>query len=115
MAVFERLKTDYVDAVFDGYRKYLQLSNPDGTYSFADVTPYTVKGTFFGAKDINMTNKAMNFIMDALRFATDEDIDSIINGTYKEKEEGVESVWIGELASEADINRIVEDSFKTVN
>lgn len=72
MAVFEMLKTDYVDAVFDGLRKYLQIINPDGTFSFADVTQYTVKeGSFLGAKDINMMNTAMNLIMAALNNGTD--------------------------------------------
>lgn len=72
MAAFEMLKTDYVDAVFDGLRKYLQVINPDGTFSFADVTQYTVKeGSFLGAKDINMMNTAMNLIMAALNKGTD--------------------------------------------
>lgn len=43
MAAFVMLRTDYVDAVFEGLRKYLQVNNPDGTLSFADVTQYTVK------------------------------------------------------------------------
>ena len=72
MAVFELLQPDYVDAVFDGLRKYLQIVNPDGTFSFADVTQYTVKeGSFLGAKDINMMNTAMNLIMAALNNGTD--------------------------------------------
>lgn len=72
MAAFVMLRTDYVDAVFEGLRKYLQVINPDGTYSFADVTQYTVKeGAFLGAKDINMMNTAMNLIMAALNNGTD--------------------------------------------
>ena len=72
MAAFEMLKTDYVDAVFEGLRKYLQIANQDGTFSFADVTQYTVKeGSFLGAKDINMMNTAMNLIMAALNNGTD--------------------------------------------
>lgn len=72
MKAFEMLKTDYVDAVFEGLRKYLMISNPDGTFSFSDVTQYTVKeGSFFGAKDSNMMNTAMNLIMAALNNGTD--------------------------------------------
>ena len=72
MAAFVMLRTDYVDAVFEGLRKYLQVNNPDGTLSFADVTQYTVKeGAFLGAKDINMMNTAMNLIMAALNNGTD--------------------------------------------
>lgn len=69
---WEPLRTDYVDAVFDGLRKYQQVVNADGTYSFADVTTYTVKeNAFLGAKDINAMNTAMNLIMAALNNGTD--------------------------------------------
>ena len=69
---WERLKTDYVDAVFEGFRKYKEINNPDGTKSFADVTAYIAKeGSFIGAKDINAMNMAMNYIMEALNNGTD--------------------------------------------
>lgn len=72
MLVFEMLRTDYADAVFDGLRKYLQIINPDGTFSFVDVTQYTVKeGAFFGAKDANKINTAVNAILTALNNGTD--------------------------------------------
>lgn len=68
----EPLRTDYVDAVFDGFRKYLQIQNPDGTYSFSDVTKYIVKeNAFVGAKDLNAINTAINAIMAALNNGTD--------------------------------------------
>jgi hypothetical protein len=68
---WEPLKTDYVDAVFDGLRKYQQIVNSDNSLSFADVTSYTVKeGSFIGAKDINAINTAMNLIMAALNNGT---------------------------------------------
>lgn len=69
---WEMLRTDYVDAVFDGFRKYLQIANPDGTYSFSDVTQYIVKeNSFVGAKDLNAINTAINAIMAALNNGTD--------------------------------------------
>lgn len=69
---WETLRTDYVDAVFEGLRKYQQIENSDGTLSFADVTSYTVKeNAFIGAKDINAMNTAMNLIMAALNDGTD--------------------------------------------
>lgn len=69
---WEPLRTDYVDAVFDGFRKYLQIANPDGTYSFSDVTAYIVKeNAFVGAKDLNAINTAINAIMAALNNGTD--------------------------------------------
>lgn len=68
---WETLRTDYVDAVFDGLRKYQMIANQDNTYSFADVTVYAVKeGAFIGAKDINAMNVAMNLIMAALNNGT---------------------------------------------
>ena len=68
---WEMLRTDYVDAVFDGFRKYLQIPNPDGTYSFSDVTAYIVKeNAFVGAKDLNAINTAINAIMAALNNGT---------------------------------------------
>lgn len=54
------LKTDYVDAVFSGNRKYQMVANSDGTYSFIDVTDYEVDGSYFGAEDINETNNTIN-------------------------------------------------------
>lgn len=69
---WERLREDYVDAVFEGLRKYQLIENPDGSYSFADVTPYTVReNAFIGAKDINAMNTVMNIIMAALNNGTD--------------------------------------------
>lgn len=69
---FELLKTDYVDAVFEGLRRYLMSENEDGTVSFHDVTKYTVKeGSFFGAKDVNKINTAVNAIMAAVENGTD--------------------------------------------
>lgn len=54
------LKTDYKDDGFAGNRKYRMITNPDGTMSFEDVTPYDPVGDSFGALDINTTNKAVN-------------------------------------------------------
>ena len=53
------LKTDYVDALFSGSRKYRVIENEDGTVSFEDVTEYTQAGDSFGAKDVNETNAAV--------------------------------------------------------
>lgn len=54
------LKTDYMDAMFDGQRRYRLIPNEDGTYSLPDETTYTQKGDKFGANDINSTNEAVN-------------------------------------------------------
>lgn len=64
------LKTNYVDDVLDSsknqLRKYQQIQNDDGTFSFVDVTEYTTTGTSFGAKDINDTNSKVNELNNSL-------------------------------------------------
>jgi len=57
------LRTDYVDAVFSGSRKYAMTTNQDSTVSFTDQTTYTTEGDRFGAADINETNGAINKIL----------------------------------------------------
>lgn len=66
------LPTDYTDAVWSGLKKYSQVDNSDGTVSFQDVTVYTNKEkSFFGAKDANRMNEALNHIMSMLESGTD--------------------------------------------
>lgn len=66
------LRTDYVDATFEGLRRYLMSENSDGSVSFHDITNYTVKeDAFFGAKDANTINTAVNAILAALENGTD--------------------------------------------
>lgn len=61
------LKTDYTDASWSGSRKYNQINNSDGTVSFDDVTQYqNVENSFFGAKDANAMNSAINDIMNGV-------------------------------------------------
>ena len=67
MATWTDLPTDYTDAVWDGRKKYNQIYNSDGTVSFDDVTVYTNKEkSFFGAKDANQMNEAMNTIINTI-------------------------------------------------
>lgn len=69
---WELLPTNYADARFDGLRQYLQIQNANGTLSFEDVTAYITKeNSFFGAKDANAINEAVNAIMTALENGTD--------------------------------------------
>lgn len=66
------LPTNYTDAVWKGLKKYTKVDNADGTVSFNDVTAYTNKETsFFGAKDANKMNGALNYIMSMLENGTD--------------------------------------------
>ena len=65
------LPTDYTDAVWSGLKRYTQVDNFDGTVSFNDVTTYTNKEkSFFGAKDANRMNEALNYIMSMLENGT---------------------------------------------
>lgn len=65
------LPTDYTDAAWSGLKRYTQVDNSDGTVSFNDVTTYTNKEkSFFGAKDANRMNEALNYIMSMLENGT---------------------------------------------
>ena len=67
------LPTDYTDAVWSGMRKYIQIDNPDGTVSFQDVTIYTGKEkSFFGAKDANQMNAAINALTQDMKEVIDD-------------------------------------------
>lgn len=47
---WERLKTDYKDAVWSGLRKFIPIDNGDGSYSVKDVTQYTVYDESFSVR-----------------------------------------------------------------
>ncbi len=69
---WERLRTDYKDAVWPGMKRYVQIDNGDNTISLKDVTVYTVYDeSFFGALDANRIGAAVNAIMAALEDGTD--------------------------------------------
>lgn len=66
------LPTNYTDAVWSGLKKYIEVDNHDGTISFQDATAYTQKeNSFFGAKDANRMNEALNTIMSMVENGTD--------------------------------------------
>lgn len=54
------LRTDYQDDVFEGSRKYVMVTNADGTVSFTDSTNYSQVGSTYGAAEINAQNEAIN-------------------------------------------------------
>ena len=69
---WELLPVDYTDAVWSGLKRYNQINNEDGTTSFQDVTQYSNKEkSFFGAKDANRMNEALNTIMSMVENGTD--------------------------------------------
>ena len=66
------LPVNYTDAVWSGLKRYMQVNNEDGTVSFQDVTVYSQKdNSFFGAKDANRMNEALNTIMSLVENGTD--------------------------------------------
>lgn len=66
------LPVDYTDAVWAGLKRYNQINNEDGSVSFQDITFYTGKEkSFFGAKDANRMNEALNTIMSMVENGTD--------------------------------------------
>lgn len=69
---WELLPVDYTDAVWAGLKRYNQINNEDGSVSFQDITAYTGKEkSFFGAKDANRMNEALNTIMSMVENGTD--------------------------------------------
>lgn len=69
---WELLPVNYTDAVWNGLKKYNTVNNPDGTVSFQDVTVYTNKeNSFFGAKEANRMNEALNTLMSMVENGTD--------------------------------------------
>ena len=66
------LPVNYTDAVWSGLKRYTQINNEDGTVSFQDVTVYSQKeNSFFGSKDANRMNEALNTIMSMVENGTD--------------------------------------------
>lgn len=69
---WELLPVNYTDAVWAGLKRYSQINNEDGSVSFQDVTAYTGKeNSFFGAKDANRMNEALNTLMSMVENGTD--------------------------------------------
>lgn len=66
------LPVNYTDASWEGLKKYKEQLNGDGSKSFLDITDYHNKeNSFFGAKDANQMNEAINTIMSMLENGTD--------------------------------------------
>lgn len=63
------LKTDYKDDVINtelaADRKFGEVTNEDGTFSYNDVTPYTQEGDEYGAEQINHENMHTNYAIEA--------------------------------------------------
>ena len=69
---WELLPVNYTDATWSGLKKYTEVQNSDGTVSFQDVTVYSNKeNSFFGAKEANRMNEAMNTLMSMVENGTD--------------------------------------------
>lgn len=59
------LRTDFKDDILDSSnykRKYKQVVNSDGTFSFQDETTYQQVGSDYGAKEVNEERAAINKI-----------------------------------------------------
>lgn len=109
---WELLPTDYTDAVWDGLKRYTQIDNDDGTVSFRDDTTYTGKEkSFFGAKDANRMNEALNTIMSMVENGTDlyEEFQNYFAGQKTHFESKAEEVVNGVKA----LTNEQYDSYKT--
>lgn len=69
---WELLPVNYTDATWSGLKKYTEVQNSDGTVSFQDVTVYSNKeNSFFGAKEANRMNEALNTLMSMVENGSD--------------------------------------------
>ena len=69
---WELLPVNYTDATWSGLKRYTEIQNSDGTVSFQDVTVYSQKeNSFFGAKEANRMNEALNTLMSMVESGTD--------------------------------------------
>jgi hypothetical protein len=69
---WDLLPVNYTDAVWSGLKRYNIITNDDGTVSFRDVTVYTNKEmSFFGAKEANRMNHALNTLMSMVENGSD--------------------------------------------
>lgn len=102
---WKRLSTDYKDISWSGLKKYTQIDNDDGTVSFRDDTRYTNKeSSFFGAKDANQINEAVNYIMTKLENGTD------LYSVFQEFFDSQKELFIEEKNGKmSDINSYVSD------
>lgn len=69
---WELLPVDYTDAVWNGFKRYNMITNDDNTVSLQDVTVYSNREkSFFGARDANRMNEALNTLMSMVENGTD--------------------------------------------
>ena len=69
------LSTDFKDDILDSSnykRKYKQVVNNDGTFSFQDETTYQQVGSNYGAKEVNEEREAINNIYENKLVALDD-------------------------------------------
>lgn len=69
---WELLPVNYTDVTWSGLKRYNEIRNSDGTVSFQDVTVYSDKeNSFFGAREANRMNEALNTLMSMVENGTD--------------------------------------------
>lgn len=69
------LRTDFKDDILDSSnykRKYKQVVNNDGTFSFQDETTYQQVGSDYGAKEVNEERAAINNVYESKFVALDD-------------------------------------------
>lgn len=69
------LRTDFKDDILDSSnykRKYKQVVNNDGTFSFQDETTYQQVGSDYGAKEVNEERAAINNVYENKLVAIDD-------------------------------------------
>lgn len=135
---WELLPVNYTDATWSGLKRYTIVNNEDDTVSFQDVTAYSNKeNSFFGAKDANRMNEALNTIMSMVENGTDlyeafqiyfttqkqtfentadstqNDFEEYVNGLKAEGDSAIESIKIDYSNDIAEFEETQEQVFMT--
>lgn len=108
---WQMLPTNYTDAVWAGLKRYTEITNEDGTVSFQDVTQYSNRdNSFFGARDANRMNEALNTIMSMVENGTNLYTDfqnyfAVQKSAFKTEADSINAdfeAYIGGLKTEGD-------------
>lgn len=120
---WQMLPTDYTDAVWAGLKRYIEITNDDGTVSFQDVTQYSNRdNSFFGAQDANRMNEALNTIMSMVENGTDLYTDfqnyfTTQKAAFKEEADSINAdfnAYVKDLEAQGDsIIQTIQTDYKT--
>lgn len=108
---WELLPVNYTDVSWSGLKKYVMVTNDDDTVSFQDVTQYQNRSnSFFGAKEANRMNEALNTLMNMVESGTNlyeafQNYFSVQKGLFEDEADSTQESYksyIEQLQADAD-------------